>query len=115
MPHELERGNKEDEDQLANEQFDKPESVQHFEDDALTLVNQDLSMEEEEQRRKDLNIGRPRTPEPSRLSPEVDPFLCHYHTSPLQSFVAPRQMTLERASFLAGFATACKDLHEGMV
>ena len=77
IPHELERVDEEDEDQLANEQheqFDEPESVQPLEDDALRLVDQDLSsstcdetMEEEEQRREDLNVGRPRTPEPSRL------------------------------------------------
>ncbi len=65
---------KEDEDQFVNEQhepFDKPELVQSLEDDGLRFADQDLSsscdetMEEEEQRRKDLNVGRPHTPEPS--------------------------------------------------
>jgi len=76
MPHELERVDEEDEDQFVNdqhEQFDEPKLVQPLEDDALKFVDQDLSsscdetMEEEEQRREDLNVGRPRTPEPSRL------------------------------------------------
>jgi hypothetical protein len=64
MPHELERVEEEDEDQLAEEERRVREDHlleggKHEEEDLLE------SEEERERRREDLGLGRPRTPEPS--------------------------------------------------
>jgi hypothetical protein len=66
VPHELERVEEEDEDQLAEEER------RGREDHLLEGEKQeedDLETEEEERarRREDLGLGRPRTPEPSRM------------------------------------------------
>ena len=67
MPHELERVEEEDEDQLAEEERrereDHPlEGEKQEEEDLL-----ESEEEERERRREDLVLGRPRTPEPSRM------------------------------------------------
>lgn len=84
MPHLLERVDEEDEDHLDSdhEQVDEPESVRPLDDGMLDVAVSGLSSydssasgerlnesvgveeEEEERRREDLNVGRPRTPEP---------------------------------------------------
>ncbi|KAF9524321.1 hypothetical protein CPB83DRAFT_861384 [Crepidotus variabilis] len=70
MAHELERVDEEDEEQLAreeeqdHEQVDEVESVRPLEDVTAETRAAD---EAEERRQEDLNVGRPRTPEPSRL------------------------------------------------
>lgn len=82
MPHSLERVDEEDEDNLdsEHEQVDEPESVRPLEEDMLEVaisgtspftasddsLAADVEVEAEEQarRREDLNVGRPRTPEP---------------------------------------------------
>ncbi|KAF8816302.1 hypothetical protein BYT27DRAFT_7184144 [Phlegmacium glaucopus] len=67
VPHELERVEEEDEDQMAEEERrgreDKLlEGEKHEEEDLL-----ESEEEERERRREDLGLGRPRTPEPTRL------------------------------------------------
>ena len=67
VPHELERVDEEDEDQMAEEERrgrqDKLlEGEKHEEEDLL-----ESEEEERERRREDLGLGRPRTPEPSRM------------------------------------------------
>ena len=67
VPHELERVEEEDEDQMAEEERrgreDKLlEGEKQEEEDLL-----DSEEEERERRREDLGLGRPRTPEPSRM------------------------------------------------
>ena len=67
VPHELERVEEEDEDQLAEEERrereDHPlEGEKQEEEDLL-----ESEEEERERRREDLVLGRPRTPEPSRM------------------------------------------------
>jgi len=83
IPHELERVDEEDEDQLVSaleDQFDEPESVQPLQDAARYMLtkaarstansdprNQNTPDEEEVGEGGDFTVGRPRTPEP-RLS-----------------------------------------------
>ena len=67
MPHELERVEEEDEDQLAEEERRGREDHllegnKQEEEDLL-----ESEEEERERRREDLGLGRPRTPEPSRM------------------------------------------------
>lgn len=67
VPHELERVEEEDEDQLAEEERRGREDhllegEKQEEEDLL-----ESEEEERERRREDLGLGRPRTPEPSRL------------------------------------------------
>jgi hypothetical protein len=67
VPHELERVEEEDEDQLAEEERRGREDhllegEKQEEEDLL-----ELEEEERERRREDLGFGRPRTPEPSRM------------------------------------------------
>jgi len=85
IPHELERVDEEDEDQLVSaheDHFDEPESVQPLEDTALYMLangtrsattangdprKQNTSDEEEVREGRDFTVGRPPTPEPQRL------------------------------------------------
>ena len=67
VPHELERVEEEDEDQLAEEERRGRddhllEGEKQEEEDLL-----ESEEEERERRREDLGLGRPRTPEPSRM------------------------------------------------
>ena len=67
VPHELERVEEEDEDQLAEEERRGREDLvlegeKQEEEDLL-----ESEEEERERRREDLGLGRPRTPEPSRM------------------------------------------------
>lgn len=85
IPHSLERVDEEDEDNLDSdhEQVDEPESVRPLDEDMLGVdvsgrlpfissesdddslaANDEAEIEEEQRRQEDLNVGRPRTPEP---------------------------------------------------
>ena len=102
IPHELERVDEEDEDQLVSaheDQFDEPESVQPLEDTARYMLangtrsattangdprNQNTRDEEEVREGREFAVGRPRTPEPhlSLLASARRPSLSSPHSTP---------------------------------
>lgn len=69
MPHELERVEEEDEDQLAEEERRGREDhlLEGEKQEEEDLLESESEEEERERRRQDLGLGRPRTPEPSRM------------------------------------------------
>jgi len=99
IPHELERVDEEDEDQLVSaheDQFDEPESVQPLEDEArymlangtrsATTANSEPRTPDEEEVREEggFTVGRPRTPEPrlSLFTSARRPSLSSPHSTP---------------------------------
>ncbi|KAF5378090.1 hypothetical protein D9615_007607 [Tricholomella constricta] len=91
VPHELERVEEEDEEQLAAEaqEHDLYGSETQEEEHEKTqqqqvLQEEDLDDDEEGRRRRNDELGRPRTPEPTNLGMrDADPFTSHHRTSNL--------------------------------
>ena len=85
VPHELERVEEEDEDQMAEEERmgreDKLSENEKHEDDLL-----ESEEEERERRREDLGLGRPRTPEPTRMGLDYPSLLS---SAPRRSMTSP--------------------------
>ncbi|KAG6850355.1 hypothetical protein H0H93_014309 [Arthromyces matolae] len=90
VPHELERVDEEDEEQLAaeaqSEETSRPEALNENEREAL--LEQEALQDEEERRRRNDELGRPRTPEPTNLGLRNGD---SFNTSPSKLTSAPRR------------------------
>ncbi|KAG6898480.1 hypothetical protein C0993_006583 [Termitomyces sp. T159_Od127] len=119
VPHELERVDEEDEEQLAAEAYNETQSAseeEHERDEHDRQIQlereaqheQAVLEDEEERRRRNDELGRPRTPEPTNLGfRNGDAFSSHLSTSKMAA--APRRTSPSSPLSKVAASSSCND------